>query len=134
MRAVLDTNVVMSAIFFGGMPLKIVRLAFARKVELVASRAVLSEYREVAERLHEQFPSVNYRRPLAILESKLTMVRPVALGESICRDPDDDAILACAIGGNAKVICSGDGDLLALDGFRGLEIMRPADFCLRMKL
>ena len=134
MRAVLDTNVVMSAIFFDGMPLKIVRLAFARKVELVASRAVLSEYREVAERLHEQFPSVNYRRPLAILESKLTMVRPVALGESICRDPDDDAILACAIGGNAKVICSGDGDLLALDGFRGLEIMRPSEFCRRMRI
>ena len=133
MRAVLDTNVVMSAIFFGGMPLKIVRAAFARKVELVATRAVLSEYREVAERLHEQFPSVNCRRPLSILESKVTIVRPVALGDAICRDPDDDAILACALGGKAKVICSGDGDLLALDGFRGLEIMQPSDFCRRMR-
>ena len=133
MRAVLDTNVVMSAIFFGGMPLKIVRAAFARKVELVATRAVLSEYREVAERLNEQFPSVNCRRPLAILESKVTIVRPVALGDAICRDPDDDAIPACALGGKAKVICSGDGDLLALDGFRGLEIMQPSDFCRRMR-
>ncbi len=52
MRAVLDTNVVMSAFFFGGTPLKIVRSAFSRKIELVASKAVLSEYREVAERLH----------------------------------------------------------------------------------
>ena len=92
MRAVLDTNVVMSAIFFGGTPMKIVRAAFSKKVQLVASRAVMSEYREVAERLHEQFPSVNYRRPLSILESKLTMVRPVALGQTVCRDPDDDAI------------------------------------------
>lgn len=92
MRAVLDTNVVMSAFFFGGTPLKIVRSAFSRKIELVASKAVLSEYREVAERLHEQFPSVNYRRPLFILESKLTMVRPAALGEAVCRDPDDDDI------------------------------------------
>ncbi len=134
MRAVLDTNVVMSAIFFGGIPLKIIRAAFSKKVELVSSKAVLAEYREVAERLHVQFPSVNYRRPLAILESKLTIVKPVALGEVVCRDPDDDAILACALGGNAKVICSGDGDLLALDGFRGLEIMPPADFCQRMQL
>ena len=134
MRAVLDTNVVMSAIFFGGMPLKIVRAAFARKVKLVASKAVLSEYREVAKRLHEQFPLVNYRRPLAILESKLTMVSPAALGETVCRDPDDNAILACALGGKAKVICSGDGDLLSLDGFRGLEIMKPSDFCQRMGL
>lgn len=134
MRVVLDTNVVMSAIFFGGAPLKIVRAAFAKRVELVASEAVLSEYREVAERLHAQFPSVNHRRPLAILESKLAIMRPAVLGETVCRDPDDDAILACAIGGKAKVICSGDGDLLALDGFRGLEVIRPGDFCLRMNL
>ena len=116
------------------MPLKIVRAAFAKKVELVASRAVLREYREVAERLHVQFPSVNYRRPLSILESKLTIVRPVALGETVCRDPDDDAIIACALGGKAKVICSGDDDLLARNGFRGLEIMQPSDFCQRMKI
>lgn len=134
MRAVLDTNVVISAIFFGGMPLKIVRAVFAKKVELVASRAVLREYREVAERLHARFPFVNYRRPLSILESKLIIVRPVALGETVCRDPDDDAIIACALGGKAKVICSGDDDLLALNGFRGLEIMQPSDFCQRMKI
>ena len=134
MRAVLDTNVVMSAIFFGGTPMKIVRAAFSKKVQLVASRAVMSEYREVAERLHEQFPSVNYRRPLSILESKVTMVRPAALGQTVCRDPDDDAIIACALGGKAKVICSGDGDLLALNGFRGLEIMAPSDFCQQMGL
>lgn len=134
MRAVLDTNVVMSAFFFGGTPLKIVRSAFSRKIELVASKAVLSEYREVAERLHEQFPSVNYRRPLSILESKLTMVRPAALGEAVCRDPDDDDIIACALGGKAKVICSGDGDLLALNGFRGLEAMKPSVFCQKMRL
>ena len=134
MRAVLDTNVVMSAIFFGGTPMKIVRAVFSKKVQLVASRSVVSEYREVAERLHEQFPSVNYRRPLSILESKLTMVRPVALGQTVCRDPDDDAIISCALGGKAKVICSGDGDLLALNGFRGLEIMYPSDFCQQMGL
>ena len=69
MRVVLDTNVIISAIFFEGIPLKIIRAAFAKKIELVASRVVLAEYREVAERLHVQFPSVNYRRPLAILES-----------------------------------------------------------------
>lgn len=134
MRAVLDTNVVMSAFFFGGTPPKIVRSAFSRKIELVASKAVLSEYREVAERLHEQFPSVNYRRPLSILESKLTMVRPAARGEAVCRDPDDDDIIACALGGKAKVICSGDGDLLALNGFRGLEVMKPSVFCQKMSL
>ena len=129
MRAVLDTNVVMSAIFFGGVPFKIMRAAFAKKVQLVATRAVLAEYREVAGRLHERYPSVNYRRPLAIIESKLTMVCPAALSAPICRDPDDDAIVACAIGGKAKIICSGDDDLLSINGVCGLEVLRPIEFC-----
>lgn len=128
MKAVLDTNVVMSAIFFGGTPLKIVRAAFAGKLELVATQSVLLEYREVAGRLHKQFPNINFRRPLAILESKLTIVAPASIGIKVCRDPDDDVFIACALGGKAKVICSGDSDLLAVNGFRGLEIMNPSDF------
>lgn len=134
MRAVLDTNVVMSAIFFGGLPLKIIRAAISKKVELVASTAVLTEYREVAERLHAKFPTISYKRPLAILESKLTLVRAKPLSEPICRDPDDDTIISCALGGKAKVICSGDDDLLTLDGYRDLEIISPSAFCEQLSL
>lgn len=134
MRAVLDTNVVMSAIFFGGDPKAILRAAVAKRVELVATKAVISEYREIAERLHECHPAVSYRRPLAIFESVLKMVRPASLRGTVCRDRDDDAIIACALGGKAKIICSGDGDLLALDGYRGLEVLRPREFLNRLTL
>ena len=134
MRAVLDTNVVMSAIFFGGVPLKIIRAAISKKVELIVSETVLAEYREVAERLHTKFPTVSYKRPLAILESKLTLVRPKPLSKSVCRDPDDDAIISCALGGRAKVICSGDDDLLTLNGYNGLEIISPAAFCKQLDI
>lgn len=68
MRLVLDTNVVMSAIFFGGDPKIIIRAAIARKVDLVATQALVNEYHEIAERLHEHYPTVSYRRPLAIFE------------------------------------------------------------------
>lgn len=128
MRAVLDTNVVMSAIFFGGDPRSIVRAALSHRIELVATRAVMNEYREIAARLQNAYPGVSYRRPLAILESALKMVRPVTLSGRVCRDPDDDAIVSCALGGRAKIICSGDEDLLALNGYRGLEIMKPREF------
>ena len=128
MRAVLDTNVVMSAIFFGGDPRSIVRAALSHRIELVATRAVMNEYREIAARLQNAYPGVSYRRPLAIIESALKMVRPVTLSGRICRDPDDDAIVSCALGGRAKIICSGDEDLLALNGYRGLEIMKPRKF------
>lgn len=128
MRAVLDTNVVMSAIFFGGDPRAIVRAAVSRKIELVATRAIVNEYREIAARLHEIYPNVAYRRPLAILESTLKMVRPVTLSGNVCRDPDDHAIISCALGGRAKIICSGDEDLLSMNGYRGLEILKPREF------
>lgn len=128
MRAVLDTNVVMSAIFFGGDPRSIVRAALSHRIELVATRAVMNEYREIAARLQNAYPCVSYSRPLAILESALKMVRPVTLSGRVCRDPDDDAIVSCALGGRAKIICSGDEDLLALNGYRGLEIMKPREF------
>jgi len=127
-RAVLDTNVVMSAIFFGGDPKEIVRAAVSKRIELVATRAVIAEYHEIAERLHEYYPTVAYRRPLAILESVLTVVRPASLSGTVCRDRDDDAIIACALGGKAKIICSGDNDLLSLNGYRGLEVLKPHDF------
>ena len=128
MRAVLDTNVVMSAIFFGGDPRAIVRAAISRRIELVATRAVVNEYREIAARLQQYYPGVSCRRQLAILESALKMVRPVTLSGRVCRDPDDDAIVSCALGGKAKIICSGDEDLLAINGYRGLEVLRPREF------
>ena len=74
MRVVLDTNVVMSAIFFGGDPKVIIRAAVSKRLELVSTTAVLAEYREVAERLHAHYPTISYRRPLAILESLVTLV------------------------------------------------------------
>lgn len=131
MRLVLDTNVVMSAIFFGGDPRIIIRAAIAKKVEIVATQTLVDEYHEVAERLHEYYPAVSYRRPLAIFESLLKIVRSPTLSGNICRDPDDDALIACALGGKAKVVCSGDEDLLVLNGYRGLEIMKPHEFKLR---
>lgn len=131
MKVVLDTNVVMSAIFFGGDPLSIVRAAVSRRIELVASRAVLAEYREIAERLVEAYPEVSYKRPLSMLESHIKVVKASTLPRQICRDSDDDAILACAIGAKAKIICSGDDDLLSLDGIRGIEILKPREFRLK---
>ena len=51
MRAVLDTNVIMSAVFFGGVPLDVLSAWHSGEFELVVSEAVMSEYREIAERM-----------------------------------------------------------------------------------
>ena len=46
----------------------------------------------------------------------------------VCRDPEDDRILELAVNGNADYIVTGDADLLVLNPFRGIRILRPADF------
>lgn len=45
-----------------------------------------------------------------------------------CRDPDDDKFLELAVSGNTDVVISGDNDLLALNPFRGIPIMKPSAF------
>ncbi len=47
---------------------------------------------------------------------------------SVCRDPDDDKFIACALAARAEFLVTEDQDLLALDGYEGLRIVTPAQF------
>ena len=74
MRAVLDTNVVMSAIFFGGLPFDVLTAWHNGRFELVVSEAVMGEYREIAARMKTKFPTIAPERWLSYIESHATMV------------------------------------------------------------
>ena len=53
------------------------------------------------------------------------MVKPIALPKRICRDPDNDIVLATAVAGRADLVVTGDNDLLALRAFNGIRIFSP---------
>jgi predicted nucleic acid-binding protein len=53
------------------------------------------------------------------------MVKPEPLPKRVCRDPDDDVVLATAVAGRADFIVTGDDDLLVLKRFRGIRILSP---------
>jgi putative PIN family toxin of toxin-antitoxin system len=53
------------------------------------------------------------------------MVKPEPLPKRVCRDPDDDVVLATAVAGRADFIVTGDDDLLVLKRFRGIQILSP---------
>jgi predicted nucleic acid-binding protein len=55
-------------------------------------------------------------------------VEPVNLQQQVCRDPDDDKFISCAISGKAEVIVSGDKDLLSVSGITGMKVLRPIEF------
>lgn len=53
-------------------------------------------------------------------------IEPPPLPQPVCRDPDDDQVLALAIAAQADLIISGDNDLLVLQQFNGNPIVNAA--------
>ena len=121
MRLLLDTNVLVSAVLFGGLPQGLVEQAFRGEYELVTSEAVLDELEEV---LRESFA----RPPLVAraLREELASISDISRPQPIprvSRDPADDMVLAAALGGHADAIVTGDKDLLDLGAFEGMPIL-----------
>jgi predicted nucleic acid-binding protein len=56
------------------------------------------------------------------------MEQSLQLPAPVCADPDDDKFIACALASNAKIICSGDRHLLDVNGYQGIEIIKPRAF------
>jgi len=55
------------------------------------------------------------------------VIAPPPLEQPVCRDPDDDAVLALGVAANVDLIVSGDKDLLTLKSFQGIAIVTPAE-------
>lgn len=128
MKVLLDTNVIMSAVFFGGFPLKILNGWRNGAIELVVSEDILSEYVEIASRLHKSYPQIDFIPWIEFIRQNATNIDVRGPYKSVCDDPDDDMFIACALASEAKLICSGDRHLLAVDGYQGIEILPPRQF------
>lgn len=131
MRVVLDTNVPVSAIFFAGIPARILAAWGEGRFEMLASVDLLTEYWRVVARLGRRFPSVEAQPVLDLVTRERRVVEPVSVLDSACDDPDDLKFLACALGGGAKSIVSGDRALLRGSGFQVLEVLAPRAFVKR---
>jgi len=62
---------------------------------------------------------------LSLLRERSEVVKPASLDKRICRDPDDDLVLATALASRADFIVTGDDDLFVLKIFRGIRILSP---------
>ena len=127
MKVVIDTNVIISAIFFGGTPKAILAAIFSQKFQFVLSPLILEEYQEVAERLSTKY-NVQYGKILQLIAAHSEMVADLPLAKPVSDDPDDDKFIAAALASKAKIICSGDKHLLSVDGYKGIEILKPKPF------
>ncbi len=131
MKVVLDTNVLVSGIFWGGAPLKILDLWKKRKLELLASAPILDEYLRTIQRLADKAARPDlYRAWALLLPSRLKLVS-VKKSFRLCRDADDDMFIDCAITGKAHYIVTGDRDLLVLRQVMNVRIISPNQFLQR---
>lgn len=122
MRVVVDANILASGVFWAGTPGRVLQLWVDGRIELIASAEIVREYEEVIS----EMAACRGRPDLAqrwarFLAEHLTLV-DVEPRLTICRDPDDDRYLDCAVQGMAAVIVSGDKDLLSLGAVNGIPI------------
>ena len=126
-KAVLDTNVIVSAHFKPeGREALIVDLALSRKYDLVVSEALLQEYEGVLRREEFGFTPAGITRALRDIRATARIVHP-AKPLQITSDPDDNMVLECALEGRADYIVTGNVRHFPHE-FRGVRIVRPREF------
>lgn len=126
MTLLLDTNVLVAALIARGTCSDLLEHCVRQHV-VISSTPLLNELRDVLERKCRQRP-LDARAAVKLFAETFTLVVPEALDQPICRDADDDVVLATALRGDCVAIITGDQDLLVLDPFRGIHILSPSAF------
>ncbi len=126
MKVVLDTNVLVAALVARGVCSDVFERVTGDH-ELVLSAHILNEFEGVmAGKLG--FDTTRVDRAVALLRRIGQIVDPDPLPKPVCRDKDDDAVLALALSSGATCLVTGDDDLLVLEAFEGLPIITPRAF------
>ena len=115
---------------WGGTPHALLEHVRNGTLTLISSPALLAELARVLER--PKFDVILLRshtsraQTLAEVRQLAEVIDPPPLAQPVCRDPDDDAVLALAIAAQADIVISGDDDLLCLGSFEGIPVLTPA--------
>ena len=125
-RVVVDSNIYISALLFGGKPREVIALAENRLLDIYSSEPIKNEVERV---LRDKF-RWGKERVAAAASYLWSLSRPVdpQCTVSDCPDPDDNRVLECAIEAKAAFIVTGDEHLLDLDPYRRIAILSPRHF------
>jgi uncharacterized protein len=128
MKIVVDTNVLISGVFFGGYPRKIIEAIIDEQLRACATSEIIGEYEEIVVEMINRKQGHIRKGILLPLIAKLEVIHP-RTAISVCRDPDDDKFLSCAVDAKALYIVSGDKDLLSIGEYEDVKIITAAEFC-----
>ena len=128
-RAVVDTNIVISGLFFGGTPYKVVKAAIDRKFLHLLSAPLINEIERVMRSKKFGLSPEEASVLTTLFFERATIVVPTSTINAIPRCPGDNRVLECAVDGNAQYIVTGDRkDLLSLGKFQSIPIISAKDF------
>ena len=126
-KVVLDTNVYISAIIFGGNPRQIINQAQNKTIQIFISTSILLE---IAQKLKNKFSwnTNQVKHAIKTISKTTTIVHPTINVNIVKSDPSDNKIIDCALEAKAKYIVSGDKHLLSLKKHRNIKIISPHQF------
>jgi uncharacterized protein len=126
-RALLDSSVLVAAYISRAGTCASLLEDILNDHEWVTSNFILDELsRKLRDKFKYPEDEIAQIREAAMIGAEL--VTPAEIPSDACRDPNDLPILGTAVAGRAEVIITGDKDLLALQAFRGISIVRPGEF------
>ena len=127
LRAVIDTNVFVSALGGSSVCHEIYELFKRNKFHLVMSNALFEEIISVVSRPRFTFTDARINALDKRLRRKSKWAFPQE-SVSVCRDPKNNMVLECALAGHADCIVTGDKDLLSLEKFKEIALITPQQF------
>lgn len=132
MKIILDTNIYISSLLFGGNSKKVFDICFLQH-EVIISAFILEEIRRVLVSKFSE--SITETIQLSdLLKNQAILIEPLGLKPALCRDPDDDHILWLAKSAKADMIITGDKDLLVLKKYEQTSIIHPKDYLSSLNL
>jgi len=130
-RLILDTNIVVSGLLWGGIPRRILDLGKDNQILLFTSSVLLDELANVLER--DKFATLLASQdvtPTFLMQRYgmlVNLVEPQPIERTVPSDADDDAVIATALAAHADIIATGDSDLLTLHPYQRVQILNAAD-------
>jgi putative PIN family toxin of toxin-antitoxin system len=128
LRVVLDTNILISAILFGGKPRQILENAIRGEIRLCISEPILEELKGVLQRSKFDYSPEMIQVILTELTGVADFVNPSESINVVLEDPEDNRILECAVEAEASYIITGDFHLLKLRKYRNIKVVNAVAF------
>ena len=138
MKVVIDTNVWLSALLWGGQPSLIIQLIEQKQIQAISSENILTELTDILQKpkLQKRLDRLKITADAVVIIAKrlmtLVVIEEVIIPE--LRDPKDQMVLATAISGDAQIVISGDKDLLVLHPYGNISILLPQEFLARFAI